>query len=82
MPAGPEESRVGGDPDVGGHAQAEAAADGRPVHGGDHRLVELAEGPDDLVEQLHRAQGDRGEGEPVDVGHDPASSRSAPEQKP
>jgi hypothetical protein len=66
-------AEVGGgrrQPDVTGERQAEAASDRRSVDGSDDGLVHPANREDDVVEQLHRPQRDRGQGESVDAGYD------------
>ena len=69
-PRGSEVGRLRGDADVGGDAEAEPTPDGGTADGADDGLVHLADGPDDVVEELHRALGDGGAGEPGDVGDD------------
>ena len=68
-PRCPEVGLLRGDANVGRQSEAEAAADGGPIDGGDHRLVQPADGGDDVVEQLHGSQRDRRQRQAVHVGH-------------
>ena len=67
-PGRAEVRQVRGDADVGGEAEAEAAADGRAVDGADHRLRHPPQGEHDVVEDPHGPSRDTRSREAVDVG--------------
>ena len=70
-PRRPEVRVVRGDAHVGGQCEAESSTDRRAIDRGDDRLVEPADSSDHVVEHLHGAQRDRGQGQALHVGHRP-----------